>query len=357
MSEAARSRRRDRGTRRKTSGFAISEKATSEPTSDLEMFSKQVLSSLIADSLPATPNNFSAYFDKLLEEQSTNFRKDISSILELEKDNDNESSIELEQSLKMGFVSVKNILNITANLYKNMSLMTKILNTRKKELNSNSSPEKASNIIIILEDDILKLNSIVKKQSDSMKTTYDDIATIVKSVENETIFDSVYGIYNKRYLMSKINRECELVKEFKHQSSLIIIELDKELREEVGSEKAILLMTKTIARLLLKTSRRSDTVAHYGHGTFAMLLKHTNIPNAQKTSERLCDLVSSSNFFIADNEIVLKISIGITEILADSSAENVILDGTNGMIEAYKDLKKDFSLSSKTKSTLPDSLK
>ena len=35
-----------------------------EPSSDLEIYSKEVLNVLIADNLPPTPNNFSLYFDR-----------------------------------------------------------------------------------------------------------------------------------------------------------------------------------------------------------------------------------------------------------------------------------------------------
>ncbi len=331
---------------------AAASASSSEPTSDLEIYSKEVLGSLMADNLPPTPNNFSLYFDRLLEDKSENLRKQINSVLELEESNDDENSIMLEQSLKQGFSSVKNILGVTANLYKNMSLMTKILEKRKKELEANTEVQEAVGIAASLESDIIKLNTILKKQSSSMKTMYDETARIVKNVENETIFDNKFGVYNKRYLLSKIEREIELVKEFKHKSSLIMIELDNGLKASVDNDKAIMLMTKTIARLLLKTSRRSDTVAHYGEGVFTMLLKHTDIASAVKTSERLVDLVSNSNFFLSDREIQLKISIGITDVLVDSSVEEIVVDGMNGMEEAYKNPKVDFAVSPKTKSKM-----
>ena len=324
----------------------------SEPTSDLEIYANEVLSSLIADNLPPTPNNYSVYFDKLLEDKSENLRKQIVSILELEAENDDENTIMLEQSLKQGFSSVKNILGVTANLYKNITLMTKILEKRKKELEENADIQEAKGVVASLDNDISKLNNILKKQSSSMKFMYDETAKIVKSVEQETIFDNKFGVYNKRYLLGKIEREIELIKEFKHKSSLIMIELDKELKSSVNNEKAVMLMTKTIARLLLKTSRRSDTVAHYGEGIFAMLLKHTDIPSAQKASERLCDLVSNSNFFLSDREIQLKISIGITEVLPENSVEEIIVDGLNGMEEAYKNPKTDYAISPKTKAKM-----
>lgn len=313
-------------------------------SSDIEEYAKEVLSALIKDNLPPTPNNFSLYFDRLLEDKQDSFRKQISSMLELEEGNDAESTLELEQSLKQGFSSIKNILGTTAHLYKNMTLMTKILDKRLKELAEDSELQAIVNIASALENDISKLNTIVKKQSAQMKTLYDETATIVKSVENETIFDNKFGVYNKRYLMGRIEKEIGLIKEFKHKSSLIMIELSRELKQSIGNEKALLLMTRTIARLLLKTSRRSDTVAHYGNGVFAMLLKHTDINSAMKASDRLCYLVSSSNFFLGDREIKLEISIGITDIDTDYSVEETIVSVMNGVEKAYRNKDRDYEV-------------
>ncbi|MDB2562032.1 GGDEF domain-containing protein [Sulfurimonas sp.] len=305
-------------------------------SNDIEAYSKEVLSALVKDNTPPTPNNFSLYFDRLLEDKAESFRKQVSSMLELEESNDAETTLELEHSLKQGFSSIKNILGTTAHLYKNMSLMTKILDKRLKELTGESEEQAVISVASALENDITKLNAIVKKQSSQMKVMYDETAGIIKNVENETIFDNKFGVYNKRYLMSRIEKEIDLIKEFKHKSSLIMIELSRELRESIGNEKALLLMTRTIARLLLKTSRRSDTVAHYGNGVFAMLLKHTDIDSAMKASDRLCYLVSNSNFFLGDREIKLKISIGITDIDPEYSVEETIVSAMNGVEKAYK---------------------
>jgi len=314
-------------------------------TSDIEIYAKEVLHSLIADNLPPTPNNFSLYFDRLLEEKSDSLRKQIHSMLELEESNDAENSIRLEQTLKQGFTSIKGILGATANLYKNMSLMTKILDQRKKELGNHPEVQEAVGIIATLEGDVSKLNSILKTQSSQMKGIYDDTAKIIKKVENETIFDNQFGVYNKRYLLTKLEQEMGLVKEFNHTSSLIMIELSRDLIKSINNEKATLLMTRTIARLLLKTSRRSDIVAHYGKGVFVMLLKHTNIDSAKKASERLCDLVSNSNFFLADREIQLKISIGVTNIDAVYSVEEIIVSAMDGIEMAYATKEIDYFVS------------
>jgi diguanylate cyclase (GGDEF)-like protein len=124
-----------------------------------------------------------------------------------------------------------------------------------------------------------------------------------------------------------------------------MIELSRELKSSVKNEKAIVLMTRTIARLLLKTSRRSDIVAHYGNGIFSMLLKHTDIESAKKASERLSYLVSNSNFFLADREIQLKISIGITDITSIHSVEEIVVSAMNGIEKAYTLKNLDFAVS------------
>lgn len=314
-------------------GF-ISAGSLGDPTSDLEIFAKEVLTALISDNLPPTPNNFSLYFDRILEDKSESLRRQIGSILELEEDNQDEKSIELEKTLKQGFSSVKSILQLSATLYKNISLMEKILEKRREDIKNIPSLSGANDLIASLGNDVGKLSGILKKQVTHMKSIYDETATIVKQVENETIFDNQYGVYNKRYLLAKLEQERNLIDEFKHKSSLIVVRLSKETANTIQSEKAQQLMVRTVARLLLKTSRRSDIVAHYGEGIFAMVLKHTDIESAKKASERLFDLVATSNFFLAEKEIQLRIAIGVAELQASIEVEQTLDCTLNAMEEA-----------------------
>lgn len=317
----------------------IGTSSLNDPTSDLEIYAKEVLNALIMDNLPPTPNNFSLYFDRILENKSESLRRQIGSILELEEDNEEEKSIELEKSLKQGFSSVKNILQITATLYKNISLMEKILDKRKDEMKGIPTLSGASDMLSSLSTDVTKLSGILKKQASFMKSVYDETAAIVKQVENETIFDNQYGVYNKRYLITKLEQERNLIDEFKHKSSLVTVRLSKEMAAVIQNEKAHQLMVRTVARLLLKTSRRSDIVAHYGEGTFALLLKHTDIESAKKASERLYDLVASSNFFLAENEIQLRIAIGVVELNAIRSIDQTLFCTLNAMEAADQEEK------------------
>jgi len=296
----------------------------SDPTSDLEIFAKEVLNSLITDNLPPTPNNFALYFDRILEDKSDSLRRQIGSILELEDSNEDEQNLELEKTLKQGFSSIKSILQLSSTLYKNMTLMEKILDKRKEEIKKTPSLAAANDVLTSLGGDIEKLGTILKRQVSHMKDLYSETAIIVRQVENETIFDDQFGVYNKRYLISKLTQESHLIVEFRHKSSLILVSLSNTTISQITSDKAKQLMVRTVARLLLKTSRRSDTVAHYGDGIFAMMLKHTDIESAKRAAQRLYELVSSTNFFLGEQEIALRIAIGVAEINPAHSVEQML---------------------------------
>jgi len=321
----------------------VSTTALDAPSSDLELFAKEVMEALITDNLPPTPYNYSVYFDKLLEDKSESLRKEINSILEFEDSSDTEKSIQLEHNVKQGFNSIKNILHVSATLYKNTVLMKKLLLKRKSELSKNGS-DKAINVVYELESDVEKLSNIFKKQIDTMKSNYDETKAIVETVENETIFDNQYGVYNKRYLLSKLAQEVQQIAEFKHNSSLVVIKLSDSLVKSIKHTKVINLMTKNVSRLLMKSSRRSDIIAHYGDGIFAMLLRHTDMFSAQKASERVIDMVSSANFFLGDKEYKLSVSIGIANILSTQSAEVILDKALNAMEASDKDATKDYTV-------------
>lgn len=321
------------------SGDSIRGGHLSDPTSDLEIFAKEVLNALIMDNLPPTPNNFSLYFDRILDNKSESLRRQIGSILELEDGSEDEKNIGLEKTLKQGFSSIKSILQLSATLYKNMTLMEKILDKRREEMKSTPSLAVAGDLITSLSGDVGKLGSILKKQVSHMKELYNETATVVRQVENETIFDDHYGVYNKRYLISKLTQESTLIEEFRHKSSLIMVQLSDITLSQITSEKAKGLMMRTVSRLLLKTSRRSDTVAHYGEGVFAMMLKHTDIESAKRAADRLYDLVSTTNFFLGEQEIQLRIAIGVAELNPIHSIENILACTLDAMEKANNEKK------------------
>lgn len=288
--------------------------SSDDPLTDLESFSKSIIEQLVNDNIPPIPANFQLYFDRKLDEQSEEVKRQIQQYLEQSENADEEILYQLERRMKQSFVNTQQIIKNVGSLYKNLTLLRNNTEKRSREISEKMTPGALKNMVISVHHDLEKINDITKKQSNVMKSLYDENATLLQGVERETIYDSKYGLYNKRYLLSQLKKEKESIKKFGHQSTLVLVQLSKTLSGRIKNPKGKLLITKTISKLLLKTSRRSDIIAHYENGKFALLLRHSDLFSAQKASERLSEMVRSTSFFLGEKELNLDIDIGITKL-------------------------------------------
>lgn len=299
-------------------------KKTQKEEDSIEEFAKEVLKGMANDGILPIPGNFSLYFERYLEEKPAEFKKQVKQILELEEGNEEEKRVNFEQRVKSGFSYTKQILQVVATLYKNLNLMNRIVEKRGSELEGLTNSAVAINIIRSLEKDIKKLNSIMSNQTEQLKEYYKKNAEILSEVESEAIFDSKYGVYNKRYFMSQLEKEQKSVEMFNHKSTLMMAKIPISVSKKIGSQRGVDLIARTISRLLLKTSRRSDVIAHFGDGVFGLLLKHSDISTAKRAAERLHDMVSSTNFFYGEKEFHLDIRMGIAKIDALKSVDESV---------------------------------
>ncbi len=306
-----------------------------EPTSDLEKYAREVLQAMIREGIPPTPSNFDAYFDKLLDNKPAAFRKRILKLLELEEGDDDHQGL-LERQLKEAFENIKKLLQHINLLYKNLRHLETVIDKRAFEADAIADKSAMKSLLEALKQDIKRMTSIIKKDANDLKATYQSTSQLVQDVQEHAIHDDRFGVYKKNFLIRKMRQEEKLIKEFRHESTLMLVRAKEEVVTRLKSPKIQQLVLRTVARLLLKTSRRSDIVAHYEDGVFAILMRHTTLDNAQKASERLKDLVSNTNFFVGDEEIMLDVDIGIARIDLDRSIEQTIVCALDALEIAKK---------------------
>jgi diguanylate cyclase (GGDEF)-like protein len=295
-----------------------------EPTSDLEKYAKEVLDAMIREGIPPTPSNFDAYFDKLLDGKPPAFRKRILKLLELEESDDDHQGV-LEQHLKEAFGNVRKFLQHINLLYKNLRHLETVIEKRAFEADAIADKSAMKVLLDSMKKDIKTMTSIIRKDANELKQTYETTTSLVKEVQEHAIHDDRYGVYKKNYLVRKMQQEERLIREFRHESTLMMVRASEEVIARLKSPKIRQLVLRTVARLLLKTSRRSDIVAHYDAGTFAILMRHTSLESAQMAADRLKDLVGNTNFFVGDEEIMLDVEIGVARIDLDRSIEQTIV--------------------------------
>ncbi len=307
-----------------------------EPTSDLERYAREVMDAMIREGIPPTPSNFDAYFDKLLENKEPSFRKRILKLLELEDGGDDDHQGMLEQRIKEAFANVKKLLQHINLLYKNLRHLETVVEKRLFEADAVADKAGVKTVLEGLKNDIRTMTKILKKDAGELKESYNATSELVQEVQEHAIFDDRFGVYKKNYLLRKMRREEKLMKEFHHESTLMMVRASEGVIAKLKSPKIQQLVLRTVARLLLKTSRRSDIVAHYDGGTFAILMRHTSLQSAQRAADRLKDLVSNTNFFVGDEEIMLDVEIGVARIDLDRSVEQTIVCALDALDIAKK---------------------
>ncbi len=282
--------------------------------SELEKFSLFVLRSIIDDNVPPTPGNFQIYFEKLLENKPMAFKKRMKEYQDNDDTDADEYRAKMEREIKEGFTQIKGIVKVVSTIYKNLNIMRQIVKKRLDELKINASQLSIDSTLSKLNDDIEKLTALTTKQMETLKEHYVKTIEILKDVENKAIFDSKYGVYNKKHLLVSLQKELDTIRQYNHKSSIVMIKIKHEVLDKIVTAKEREILTRNIAKLLMKTSRRSDVVAHYGGGIFAILMKHTDINSAEKACERIGELIYGTSFFIDETEIEIDIELGIMPI-------------------------------------------
>jgi diguanylate cyclase (GGDEF)-like protein len=308
-----------------------------EPTSPLEKFAKRVFDKLLEENVPPIPYYYKVYFYNLLDEEDPQFRSQVYEIISLEETNELEKDIEIEKKLKQSFKYSKELLQHTAVLYKSSQAIKEIFEKYKKETEYIANPKIFERLISSFEEKLKKINEKLDKELNYIKQLYAKNIEILKDIESNSVFDARYGIYNKNFFLRELTKEIKLIEKFKHTSSIITLKIKKEVLDNLKSEKSKILLNRSVAKIMLKTSRRTDIVAHLGEGVFAMLLKHTDRIGAGRTVERLSDTINTSAIFLEGEEINIEIVAGIVEIVKFEDVEVCLSHALEMMEKAQND--------------------
>lgn len=296
----------------------------------LNLFAKQVTDRLIKENIPPTPANFSIYFEKLLEDKAPAQKESIDDILDL-----NSSGDEIEQEymtrtdsfLKQNFDETKKLMDGVNLLYSKVNKIKSVIKTKGIEISK--SPTKAN--VLSFEKSVASALSSVQKDQENLKEDYAGISSLMKSFNKESIFDKKFEVYNKKYLFDAITKELSNLKNFNYHSSLISFKVSDSVLKGIKLQMDRDLVIKTVAKMILDRSRRSDILAHFDEGVFVLLLKHTNSEQASKAIKSIQELVSFSNFFIDSKNIKVQFDYIIKELDIELNAQELVGTAVEGL--------------------------
>jgi len=141
-----------------------------------------------------------------------------------------------------------------------------------------------------------------------------EVAVYENKLVEMNLRDGLTGIYNRRFLESKLEEEFNRHKRYGGVYSIIIFDIDhfKDVNDSFGHQCGDFIIKSMTARVS-SLIRNVDYVARYGGEEFCCVLPETGIQAAARIAERFRIAVSQLENNFDDNVIKITISLGAAE--------------------------------------------
>ena len=133
------------------------------------------------------------------------------------------------------------------------------------------------------------------------------------SVKNMATYDTLTGLYNRRYFEERLGVEAEKSFYSGVPLSLVMVDIDhfKKVNDTFGHTEGDQILCK-ISSLLKNSVRRKDTVARYGGEEFMLILPEAGLEQSFVIAERIRQLVEKTLFEVGRAQVNLTLSMGIS---------------------------------------------
>lgn len=171
---------------------------------------------------------------------------------------------------------------------------------------------------------------------DLVRSLASQAAVALRNVQLEDLSfkDGLTGVYNRRYLMLRVEEEVKRHARLQQPVSLVFVDLDrfKEINDQFGhsaGDEAL----RAVAQLLVKQSRGFTVITRYGGDEFAVLLMDTPKSGAVNYAERIRTVVERQAFGHGS----LTLSLGVASLPEDGpSGPDLISAADKALYEAKR---------------------
>ena len=177
-----------------------------------------------------------------------------------------------------------------------------------------------------------------------------DIAVYEQRLIGMNMRDGLTGIYNRRYLNTRLKEEFDRYRRYRNPLSLIMFDLDhfKVVNDTYGhlfGDYALQAVTALIGSLI----RTTDFLARYGGEEFCCLMPETDLDKAALTAERCRKAVARNLFHAQGVTTRMTISTGVAQLTEDvETPEKLIEQADYALYEAKRGGRNRVVLASRT---------
>lgn len=160
-----------------------------------------------------------------------------------------------------------------------------------------------------------------------------------KEIEVLSKTDSLTNLWNRRYLEENLALEFKRAKRYKHDLSVMIIDLDhfKNINDTYGHLAGDEVLRQISSRIK-ESQRETDFIGRYGGEEIVVILPETNLEASIKIANLILKVISAKPVEFESNSIVVTTSIGVSSIKEEHSEYSMIFAEADEALYSAKEL-------------------
>lgn len=149
--------------------------------------------------------------------------------------------------------------------------------------------------------------------------------------------DALTGLYNRRYLDERLDREVSRARRFGHELSVAICDLDhfKEVNDRFSHAVGDRVL-KVVAALFSAHTREVDTVARYGGEEFVLVLPETSLSGALAVCEKVRSAIEGYPWHTLQPGLAVTVSVGVAGGHVKTGTNEFLLQADEQLYEAKR---------------------
>ncbi len=184
-------------------------------------------------------------------------------------------------------------------------------------------------------EELKALHEKIEKTNEDFVKRNLELQDIQAQLEMLAAHDVLTGLYNRRYILERIEEKLPEIKRHQLDCCFVIMDIDyfKDVNDHYGHVAGDDVL-KVVAQMLVNGVRQGDIVARYGGEEFLIFLPMTELESAKVLVERLRVTLEQYQHKI-DNEIVtVTASFGIAQHEINDSADRTIARADKALYQA-----------------------
>ncbi len=135
--------------------------------------------------------------------------------------------------------------------------------------------------------------------------------------------DGLTGLYNRRYLMERLDVDLERCQRYTRNLGFIILDLDcfKNINDQYGHLAGDEVLKK-VAETIQENTRKNDYAARYGGEEIVLVLPETRLEVSVNLAENLCKILSQLEIDTGSDVLKITASFGVSEISGDPNMDS-----------------------------------